>query len=52
LASLLGYEVLDSLPEVQFDELTKLAAEICEAPISLLSFVDKDRQWFKRRAGI
>ena len=52
LASLLGYEVLDSLPEVQFDELTKLAAEICEAPISLISFVDKDRQWFKSRVGI
>ena len=51
-SSLLGYEVLDSLPEAQFDELTKLAAEICEAPISLISFVDKDRQWFKSRVGI
>lgn len=39
--------ILDTAPEVSFDELTKLAAQICECPISVISLVDNDRQWFK-----
>jgi GAF domain-containing protein len=46
------YEVLDTVPEVIFDNLTELAALICEAPISLISLVDEDRQWFKSKFGI
>jgi GAF domain-containing protein len=46
------YEVLDTVPEELFDDLTELAARICEAPISLISLVDEDRQWFKSRVGI
>jgi hypothetical protein len=46
------YEVLDSVPEEIFDDLTELAARICEAPIALISLVDEDRQWFKSRVGI
>jgi GAF domain-containing protein len=45
------YEVLDSLPEAIFDDLTELAALICEAPISLISLVDEKRQWFKSKFG-
>jgi GAF domain-containing protein len=46
------YEVLDSVPEEIFDDLTELAARICEAPIALISLVDENRQWFKSRVGI
>jgi len=45
------YEVLDTVPEEVFDDLTELAAKICEAPIALISLVDEDRQWFKAKVG-
>ncbi len=45
------YEVLDTLPEALFDDLTELAARICESPIALISLVDEKRQWFKSRVG-
>jgi GAF domain-containing protein len=44
--------VLDTVPEELFDELTELAARICEAPIALISLVDEKRQWFKSRVGL
>jgi GAF domain-containing protein len=46
------YDVLDSVPEGVFDDLTELAARICEAPIALISLVDENRQWFKSKVGI
>jgi len=46
------YEVLDTVPEEVFDDLTELAARICEAPIALISLVDEDRQWFKSKVGL
>lgn len=52
LASLRSYEVLDSQPEEAFDALTRLARQVCEAPISLVSLVDADRQWWLSRSGI
>ncbi len=45
------YEVLDTVPEELFDDLTELAARICEAPIALISLVDETRQWFKAKVG-
>ncbi len=52
LESLAEYEILDTPAEATFDELVKLAAYICEAPIAFISFVDERRQWFKARIGI
>src|SRR5437868_14795413 len=46
------YEILDTIPEEVFDDLTELAARICEAPIALITLVDEDRQWFKSKFGI
>ena len=45
------YEVLDTVPEAIFDDLTELAACVCEAPIALISLVDEKRQWFKSKFG-
>ncbi|MCU0788573.1 MAG: GAF domain-containing protein [Verrucomicrobia bacterium] len=46
------YEVLDTVPEAMFDDLTELAASICDVPIALVSLVDEDRQWFKSTHGV
>src|SRR6266404_2063947 len=52
LRTLRSYKILDTKPEERFDELTQLAALICDAPISLISLIDTDRQWFKSRFGL
>ena len=52
LSDLKKYSVLDTPTEIAFDNLTKLAATICEAKIALVSLIDKDRQWFKSRFGL
>jgi hypothetical protein len=52
LRTLRSYTILDTKPEERFDELTRLAALICGVPISLISLIDKDRQWFKSRFGL
>ena len=52
LRVLASYEVLDTPPEPELDELTRAAARICAAPIALLSLVDRERNFFKSRFGI
>ncbi|WP_235189708.1 diguanylate cyclase domain-containing protein [Methylotenera sp. L2L1] len=52
LQTLTDYQILDSAPEEVFDNLTKLASEICGTPISLITFVDSSRQWFKSSYGL
>jgi PAS domain S-box-containing protein len=51
LAALRGYSVLDTPPEMAYDDLTALAAYICQTPIALISLIDEDRQWFKSQVG-
>lgn len=52
LNALLKLDVLDTEPEVSFDAIVKQAAEICNKPISLISFIDEDRQWVKASCGL
>jgi PAS domain S-box-containing protein len=52
LETLQRYAVLDTLPEQEFDDLSRLAALICGTPIALVSLVDANRQWFKAKVGI
>ncbi len=46
------FGVLDTAPEVAFDDLAALAGQLCGTPIALVSLVDEDRQWFKARLGL
>lgn len=52
LTALRSYQVLDTEPMLELDNLTALAAQICSAPISLISLVDERRQWFLSRFGL
>ena len=52
LEALRKYNILDTLPEQDFDDLTLLAALICNAPIAFIGFIDADRQWFKSKVGM
>jgi two-component system NtrC family sensor kinase len=52
LFTLERHSLLDTLPDRDFDDITELASFICDTPISLISLVDADRQWFKSRVGL
>jgi len=51
VAALKSYDILDTSPEKAFDDLTQLAAIICETPGAMITFVDSDRLWFKSMVG-
>lgn len=52
LQALREYSILDTLPEQDFDDITKIASEICQTPISLITLIDSNRQWFKSNHGL
>jgi len=52
LAALKRYHILDTLPEEEFDNITRLAAYFTDSPISLITLLDENRQWFKSRVGL
>lgn len=52
LKALHSLRILDTEPEERFDRITRLARSVFRVPISLVSLVDSDRQWFKSRNGL
>ena len=52
LRALERLDVLESAPEREFDALVATAALVCDVPISLVSLIDHDRQWFKANVGL
>ena len=51
LQELNSFSILDTLPEKDYDDITRIASEICNTKISLISFIDEDRQWLKSSHG-
>ena len=52
IEALHSYAVLDTVPEEKFDDLTKLAADLCDAPIARINLIDSGRQWAKSIHGM
>lgn len=52
LLALKDLHILDTASEQDFDDITRLATQICDVPVSLVTFIDEDRQWFKSKTGL
>jgi GAF domain-containing protein len=52
LEALQSFQILDSNPEQEYDDIALVASVLCQTPIALISLVDKDRQWFKANVGL
>jgi len=51
LKELHSYNILHTLPEKEFDALTKLASQLCETPVALINLIDSNEQWTKSCVG-
>ncbi len=51
LKALYEYDLLDSLSEKEYDFITTMASQICNTPVSLITLIDKNRQWMKSKFG-
>lgn len=52
LQAFAAYDILDTPREAEYDDLVRLTAQVCQAPISVVNFVLADRQWFKAEIGL
>jgi adenylate cyclase len=51
VAAVKSYHLLDTAPEIAYDEITELAAQICQCPVSVIGLVDETRDWKKSAYG-
>jgi signal transduction histidine kinase len=52
LESLQALNILDTFSEIEYDQITAIASQICETPVALISLIDENRQWFKSKLGL
>jgi CheY-like chemotaxis protein len=52
IESLRDLRIVDTFPELVFDDLARLAALICDTPIAVIDFVDENRVWLKAKVGL
>ena len=52
LQELYRMSILDTQPDEDFNEIVEVASRICRVPISLITLVDNNRQWFKAEKGL
>ncbi|NBJ12582.1 bifunctional diguanylate cyclase/phosphodiesterase [Microvirga arsenatis] len=52
LAVLRRFDILDTEPEQAFDDIARMAAQLCQAPVGLITFIDEGRHWFKAVVGL
>jgi CheY-like chemotaxis protein len=52
LESLRNFRILGTSCEQEFDDIARLAAVICDAPVAVITFVDEQRVWFKAKVGL
>jgi len=49
---LISFDILDTDPEIEMDEIAEMAKALFGAPVSVVSFIDGKRQWYKSKVGV
>ncbi len=52
ICAVIGLNILDTPNEERFDRITRKATELFDVPISTITIIDKDREWYKSKQGI
>jgi two-component sensor histidine kinase len=52
VAALRSYDILDTPPEPDFDDVVRLVAQVCDTPRAAINLIAEDRQWFKAEVGL
>ena len=50
--ALRNYQIMDSAPDLAYDDLTEVAAQLCQCPVALIGFIDESREWLKSKYGL